>query len=361
MKRSIDMQATWVAMLCIVLISPTCANGQEKKKNGDETLKRVLATYEARTQQMNPIYVRYRVTEIETAAWVVVSRNLKNADGLLPEQSTRKEGEYARKGNKIRSFVHLVDAPPGVPVLTDWNRESFWIYNGEISIRKSNREKEYLLTKKTDPWWWLEPPTMICPEEGVLSSLRQWVAGSSKAVSQVTERMDGDRRIIDVDIQYPDTKWSNKIRFLPDKDYAIEHMESFNAIGGRVEVKDVTAFQTVNGLIYPKSAVRKHYMREGKLASTHLLEVDSVELDAGKVPDSLFQFEIPKGSTLFDEDLKTTVRQSEVSESQLDEVVRRLAPPIPLWKRWWMIAAAVVGAAILVWLYRVRFRKQRAV
>ena len=52
-------------------------------------------------------------------------------------------------------------------------------------------------------------------------------------------------------------------------------------------------------------------------------EVDTIETRPVKIPDGLFQFDIPKTASVWDDDLKVTVRNTEVTESHLREVVAR--------------------------------------
>ena len=73
-----------------------------------------------------------------------------------------------------------------------------------------------------------------------------------------------------------------------------------------------------------------------------------------KIPDGLFQFDIPKTASVWDDDLKVTVRNTEVTESHLREVVARAGGHYG-WDWWvWLSLAAVVAAvaATAFWIFR---------
>jgi hypothetical protein len=320
---------------------------------GDASIKQVLDVYRQRDNQMNPIHVRYRIIEQYHPAWLS-TKSISQRDGWLPTRTL--EAEYARKGNKILSYAKQV-APEAS---NDWEREQFWLRGDDASIRKSNKKGEYLITKRPDEMFAARPPTSVTLEREMLSSLRQWEAGTNPIAATAVERMEDGKRILFAELRYKKTGWSNKLRLLADRDYAIDRYDVVNAKGGPVDSVTVDAVGTFQGLAYPTKAILKHYMGDGSPAYTIDLAVGSVELDPAKIPDTLFQFTFPPGSQIYDEYTKSYVRHTELTESHLGEIARNLAHRSPIWGRWWFIVTLIGVLAALLAVFRCYLVRRRA-
>ena len=347
--------AARVALFAVLLLPGSALQAQDKE--GADFLARILEVYKTRADQMNPIYIRYQIQTVETSAWVRV----KSPNGGPPGsegRTTRVEAGYARKGERVWSFARHSDTA----VESAWRREDFCLYNGKTSVRKSGRENEYIVSARPPDVFVAQLPTSISHEREALAALKGWAAGGAPVTAKVVEQKQMGERILAAELWYSKTKWVNKITLLPDRDYAIRRYEVLDASGDPVDEADVTNIGEKNGLNYPMGATLKHYMANRQLGFTQTLTVDEIETEAGKVPDRLFQFEFPPNSQIYDEDTKTYVRQSELTESHLNEVARELSHPPPLWQRWWVVlTTAAVMLSILAFFIRrvVRSRKLR--
>ncbi len=352
------MKFSQISIFTVALILPLTAKADEK---GDAALKVIQRVYKARVDQMNPIHVRYRTTQVETPVWVAHNSTKKTQQAKSEGRVFVHDAEYARKDNKFWSSTRPVESISDlIPGGTAWSRDQFCLYNGTVLIRKSARENEYLLSTKSSESWIAPSPTYIVQEDGLLEALNGRDSGQVVITAMVSDKSEQALKVLALDLQDPKTKWRNKIELLPNRDFSVRRFDVFNQSGDPVDLIDVTSIEDVNGIPYPMKATVKHYMSGNRLGYTLSLEVLSVETGADKVPDSLFQFVFPKDSTIWDEDLKVYVRQTELSESHLDEVVRQLAPPTPYWKRWWVIAISVTIPILLIFA-TVRMRRGKAI
>lgn len=320
----------------------------------DPSLQRVLRAYRSRADQLNPVFVRYRLTRSESGDWVKAMDAHQGNKAPAAARELTDEVEYARKGDKIWQRARRISPTSG----RSWDREDFVLFNGRHSVRKTNRENQYVISKTLEDRWAAQLPLYFCRESAVMQMLQEWADGKTATAAAVSQSTEEGQPVLIADVRYPKTKWANKIWLLPLRDYGVRRFEVFdpaNKLVNRVEVSD---YRDVNGTPFPSKASETHYMGSGRLGYTATYEVLSVETDSGQVPDSLFHFEFPPGSEVHDADSGTVVRQTELAESRLNEAVQELAPP-SLWRRWWVVGAVIVvfiGSAVLLvrWHRRVR-------
>lgn len=348
-------------LVAIALVSPQ--SGAEDKID-EGTVKAIHRAYQDASRQLDPVHVYYKITLIETPEWVrVTSSGKKDQNREVAGRIFQLEAEYARSGLKIMSRAKRLDLDNGRPPPSEWERESFWLYNGQVAVRKSNQENTYLITKNATPNWMAELPTSVSRGDTLLKTLDEWLTAPNTVVGTKTEDRVACQKVLLLDLVYPESKWKNTIRLLPERGFTISQFESIDSNRRPVDIAEVTDFHDVNGIHYPKKVTAKHYMSHSRLGYTQILEVSSVLTEARQIPDGMFRFEFPPGSQVWDEDTKTMVRQSELTESHLREVVRQLAPTPSLWKRWWFLGGACAGVTLLLvgLRYVVRRRGRTAV
>jgi hypothetical protein len=101
-------------------------------------------------------------------------------------------------------------------------------------------------------------------------------------------------------------------------------------------------------------------MAGGRLGYSAEFHVTSIETTVGKIPDRLFTFEFPEDASVFDQDLKVYVRNTELTESHLAEVIQRAGGHRNLWEQWWFLLAACLAITGLGVCY-VKWRARRTV
>jgi hypothetical protein len=74
---------------------------------GRETLTNLLHMYEARDEQRNPIWVRYTLTTIDSAAFKR-ALNEPESGADIPQKA---DAEYANKGTQTRSWKRVMEPP----------------------------------------------------------------------------------------------------------------------------------------------------------------------------------------------------------------------------------------------------------
>ncbi|MCI0456779.1 MAG: DUF4381 domain-containing protein [Gemmataceae bacterium] len=292
---------------------------------------------------MNPIWVRYELATLETAAWQRVFHEKEAGEVRIAV-----EGEFARKGTKRRSWGRRAD--PRLPAAF---QEYFVLYNGEIQIRPSGKEREYIISKQSPADYAAETPLYVAGEEDFHDNLRGWVNGKYKAPKvSLSETVDSaGEKVVAVQITAA-TGEKYKAWLLPEQGHVLQRYERYNQGGGLAGRSEVQEFMTVNGFVYPKRGRWEHFTRDHGLGFMTTFVVKSLETEPRKVPDSLFQFELPKDASVWDDDLKVLVRNTELAQSHLEEVIRRAGPPRRWWQPWWGWAGLAGVVLLLVFAFR---------
>jgi hypothetical protein len=202
-------------------------------------------------------------------------------------------------------------------------------------------------------------PWDIIGEARVLSGLKRWQEGKSpaRAVSSADQRAASGERVSIVEETYR-TKWRNKAWFLPDKGWALRRLEVYDDRNNPVDFSEVETFENYAGLDLPKQGYSKHFLPSGGLGRTLSFQVTALERSAANIPDRLFRVSFPPDANLWDTDNGETIRNAGLTQSHLDEVVRRMESPGLSWKAWLGIALAAVcipsGAVASYVVYRRR-------
>lgn len=348
-------QRQLVCALFVISMGPLsiCGLARSQSPSVDELLGQLLVAYDRREAQLNPCLVKYRALVTETSAWQAVGKSSNNA----PKSDLKWEvlADYARKGNKWRAWANRSH-----PMAPNQGQEDFLIFNGETQFRPSNRPGEYLLSSSTDQTrgYMVEPPLVVVGEDSLHKVLRNWREGkariSSKSVLQVPEFGDGAFLL---ELTSP-TGASSKYWILPQQDYALRKWEMCMRRGHLTCRSESTGYSEHHGIFFPTQGRKEHYLPSGKLGYAIEFTVTQFETSASNVPDRLFQFAVPPGSTLYDSDRNVSVRDVELSQSHLNEVVSKLAPP-KLWQNWLLVGGIALVLLALVCGYLLWRRRRQ--
>jgi hypothetical protein len=341
----------WCFGVCLFSIAafffvPERTEGKSEK--GAELVGKLIQRYQQRQNQLTPIWVRFHLNIFESP----VFRD-KISGGIQREEfRATVEGEYARKGNKTRSWKTSQVAPD------DWQREWFTIFTGELSIYPSNQPNTYFITKKPTNNYACSTPFLLAREEHILAVLSHFATDEVVVTSCTNTAHQSGEDLVVLEMLFPKTKWHDKCWVFPGKEWAIYRYESYDASNQLANDCLVEEYDTCRGVYYPKSGVERFYIN-GKPEKTTDFKVDSIENESSRIPDSLFQFTFPQDSTIWDDDLKVYVRRTELTQSHLDEVVRRAGTNGRNWFAWLFTAGALAGISIIVIGWRITKRKAR--
>jgi hypothetical protein len=331
----------------LVILLLLIANRAPAQEDNESFLKRIIKIYDDRQEQFNPIWVRYQLNRFESPAWQ------KAFGRKLPALRWTIQAEFAQKGNKTRSWCnrkHPSFAPLDIS-------EDFFVFTGDITIGVSNQKNTYFISKKKEEKYAAETPWSLSGEENLLKGLKWWKAKQPELPGMIIrdQEIDGKKNIL---LQWTDssTTWKVTCWFLPDQGWLLRAQEIRNETGVVIDRSEVQETETVGGIVFPKRIEKEHFIKGGELATKDIMQVSTIETQPSKIPDRLFQYEFTKDDVLWDNDLKVVVRQPEVYQSHLKEVIERAGPPKRPWISWLVLTLLVVcGTVAIAW----RLRRQK--
>jgi hypothetical protein len=319
----------------------------KKEPSSQEILSTLLREFQRRQEQHDPIWVKFKIDHFEAPAWKPANQA---ADQNPNSSRVSYDGEYARKGTKTRSWA---GHPNGLNPLR--------IFNGEVTIQQSAKSNRFILSNKADSLTMTEPPWSILGEEQIRQELQLWADGkapiTSISVSEVPS-VDGNG-LLTIEWVSSSSGWKHKCWVMPAQDWSLHRYEVYNDQGGPISAAEATRFMTIGGAVFAASGGRKNFLRSGELGRTDDFEVQSLVTSAREVPDRLFQVDFPPDAEIWDEDLKVFVRNSEIAQSHLDEIIRRATAPRSMFLSWLLIAATA-GALIAVGCVAFRRRPHKS-
>jgi hypothetical protein len=332
---------SWIHCLLLFLLLPGTTIGQNSRT--EEIVGEIIRKYQNREEQLNPVWVRFHLKHYESANFrKAVTKGLEQQ-----EFHASVNGEFARKGNKTRSWATF-EQPK-----TEWEGDWFTIFTGEISIYPSNQANVYIVTKKQTGNYACSTPFQLGRENHILETLGLLTKGKSVVTSCTETVEESGEKIVVLEWSSLKTNWRDKCWLLSSKDWAIQKYQSFDDKNQLMNDLSVTEFETFRGTVFPKCGIESLYL-QGKQERTTEFFVDTFENESTKIPDKLFQYTFPKGSSIWDNDLKVYVRNTELTQTHLDEVVRRAGGDT--WSvTWWFFgSAAFCVSCVLLWFYLKR-------
>jgi len=341
----------------------------EHSGSEEEQLRAILAAFEQREEQLNPIWVKYRVEQFQSAAMGrLLDRGSRGPRGAqsgnqYKDLSFSVEAEIARKGQMLRTSRLAPTIEGGKLVPHD--APFVHVYDGKRVIRYDDFRSQgaearpvYQVSRDPEKAAGYASPTRLAGESVLRTTLRNW--RDKKVVYEWTvtwKAADKGERLLALDFKAQNGAVTKAI-VLPDLGFGLRQLQVFSPTGVcALDWRD-GKYELFEGLPYPVSGVRTEYDANGNIMEKHILKVLSVVTQWDQVPDSLFAMEVPREAELQDVDRKLRIRDPDEAQAYLDAMVR------PLWRttRFWVVVVNVllVLAICAVWLWRLRSRRARA-
>jgi hypothetical protein len=319
------------------------------RAQGTPSSQPLQSLYEAlsdRHQRSNPIWVRFHTDSFESSDYQKLLSNGKDS----AERSYRFEGEFARNGVKTRSWGKY-DHPPEY----QWLGEMFFIFNGEISIHPLSQANIFSVSKTPDTTVVEDLPTMITGEDILREQLETWKQNKGSVANVETKQETSQDRepLLLISWTYSRSGFKCKCWVSPSADWFIKRFEEYFPNGQLANSYESSEYETGNAVFYPTRGTRTRHLKTGQLAAKTLFALDSIETRSSRIPDTLFQYEIPAGCQIWDDDLKTMVRDTDLTESHLAEVIRRLGPHPQVWRQWGLVLLIGLACSLGAW-YGIR-------
>jgi hypothetical protein len=328
----------WLTAVPLLLGSARADDVQTAK------LKEILLALQERQRGMNPIWVRYKLNRFESEAF----QKAMKAEHILPNLRWDEEAEYAREGSRARSWLRS-----GHPSIPAWRQEDFRIQTADGSISRGLKEDLYVISKSPESHLVVETPLQLAGEELWISTLDGWARGRI-AISTIKLKDEVDEageRLLMVEVTSA-KGYRTRCKLLSDYDFAVREIETFTDTGIMGSRSVTYEHDNLNGVAYPKRGRRDYFMtNSGTVGATTQFEVLSIETMARRIPDRLFQVDIPSDAWLWDADARVMVRNDRQSKTYLNEIIRRVGTR-PLWRQWlglFLLLACTGLTATILW------------
>ncbi len=318
-----------------------CRNLARGDQPSTEALRHLTEGLKARAGAMDPLWVKYRLIVYESAEFQKQMGTKDPKDTTITAQC-----EYAYKKLKTRRrFV------PEDPAKRNWAGADFYIYTGEVTVHPLGENQVYAISKSALPYNLGPLPTEVAGEKVLLGDLQYWAQNpvSAEVLNVFEPSSDGGDPALHLRWRWGEGHVLYDCRVAPSEGWTLHGFDDYWRDGKLCRTRRVADFLTSGGLHYPRKGVQTDYGSDGALHRRTEFEVQCLETRESRIPDSLFEFEVPKGCQVWDEDLKVMVRDTALTESHLAEVIRRLAPR-SAWSRWfwyWFSAAIAAPCALL--------------
>lgn len=330
--------------------------------SAEQQLREIRSVLEARSQGRNPIWVKCRVEQFESAqsARLLTQRVPANAPGLADEVRDIQWTtlwEVARKGPLFRgSFVPVTRAlfSPKEPMVN--------VFNGTRTVTRIGPDR-YMVSKDPRAAVTFGSPWTVSGEDVFLRDLNRWATGAFKVARIIIEeeKDSAGRALLRVELHSPNG-YLRKAWLSPEESYAIYRCQSWNPNGQLTGQSFADSYRMVDGVPYAESGTDEYYAVDepGLVLRRTSFKLESIVTDASQIPDSLFDLPIPRDAQIYDEDLKMTLRDPAQVQAYLDRLARLLPPRPRPWR--WMIGAAAALLSVLVALLIIarKYRRQAA-
>jgi hypothetical protein len=346
----------------LLILCPTLAVADEQQ----EMAKNIVASLDSQKALRVPVLIKYRFD-------VHYKPGMFSGETKPSSESRNSKGlditahcEMALKGS--RSYMKR-DGPINDGGVAKNVEPIVFVFDGKNSYE--NVFSRYKTSSKHSPHK-VESPWTINGQDDARRSLENWATGdfnTGRAKSDVIVRNEKGPKgepLLRLE-RVPKVRQPGwVIWLLPELEYALFKKEVYDPDGSLLRRYDQCTYQVIDKKVFPKSGVWTLFGKDAngkpEVSMRYTLNVESIETDPSKIPDSLFQMDIPKDKPVIDMDTKTIIADPKAIQEHLD----RLASEVPgrRQREWWpailgvvVLAVAVVG--LTYWLRR-RNRSRQA-
>jgi hypothetical protein len=313
-------------------------------------LKDIYDGMKSRRDFFDPFKAEIRISTSQTQKYLDQAFQ-KGATGLPLQWDAQYS--FAVRGNRIwESKVETNSSRKGGP--------TFLLFNGKHTVWPHSQDKCFNISSGPPKFHLCLTPAEVMGENSLFLAIEKSVVGKESSNSLIirSARLDGQNLLVVV--FYPQSKWTNELVFIPSNSYAIRSMVIKDENGTMLLRANVSEFYGSESGFYPrKGTVEKFTLDSGSLQTPQMIQRFDVTLascDPSIVSDSIFAFPFPDGSQFYDTDLGVWVRDIDLAESHLNNVVAELRHNHWPWYIYFsgIVVVIFVSAIFLRWRNRSR-------
>lgn len=330
----------------VFIFSFTTDSVGQTTSNSARQIEEIVLGIKSRNDFLDPMLLKYSTNTKATSKWVRVIPDAYPSEGTAKEWRT----DYTIAVSSGRRWETKTEY--------DENRKGqhFLLFNGKGTVWPHQKLNCFNIANGPPSFHICRTPTNLSGEESLQLALEQSLKGGPQVTVQ---RLTRDGEALTVTIKHQQSGWTNELRFLPEKSYAIQSLSIRDEDGQLLSHLQVFDFGAADQAYYPmKGRVEKYMVPANRYGAKPQQIVDfSVEklsTDRRDIPDNTFIYPFPDGSQFYDTDLSLWVRDVDLAESHLDKVVGELrgdSQTLP-WYYWMGISAialVLVGGIVRYW------------
>lgn len=265
-----------------------------------------------------PILIRYHLNEFNSAEYLQATSKFKEASDVITDNTpsafkdmeTEVEVEFALKGNKQayrKSGQGIWQTKEGAAVV-DMRRTA--AFNGTLAISTDYQRDQfnpvatvYVISRDASLVKKPALPSFLSFQEILLQQLELLQTNGNKVKLRVVD--DQANAPLQLVFTYSDDE---RCSYWLDRKhkFAIIRCEHIQSKTTRTESS--TKYHEVDGLPFPSEVKWVQYMDSDKPAWRQNYRLQSLEVDAANIPDSMFEIDVPAGSAVYDKDARTWQR-----------------------------------------------------
>lgn len=340
-----------VRCLCLafLLLFATSISTHSVQVNYDSQLKEIFKNLKSRREFLDPFKAEIRFYNFQSQKYLdSFPKNSVNSFTVSPEAKYT----LMTRGGKIRESSEERDSKL-------MGKVSFLLSNGKNTFWPHFQDKCFNMSSGPPKFHVCLTPTEVMGENALYKSIESAESGRDAATSIAIRSVQQENQDLVVTFFFPKSKWTNRVSFVPSMGYAIRSLSVIDERGRLLGRSTVDEFYGPDVGFYPRKGIIESFLpslgNNQPPQMTQRFEVVAT-CDPSAVPESTFAFAFPKGSQFYDTDLGVWVRDVDLVESHLNDVVAELRNEGKPLYRWAL--AVVIGIIVILLIWKIRTRTQ---